>query len=84
MTDTTQHANDCDKIHHSGEYSCPAEKKWREGNREVMVRADSLLSLLSYRGYIDYSKQGCPDKYEVEQLIGRLREITSSKPKQNV
>ena len=34
MTDTSQHAEYCDKNHKSGQYLCSEERKWREKEKQ--------------------------------------------------
>lgn len=41
--------------------------------KELLIDADSLLSYLHHRGFINYSKEKCPTKEEVMNLVGRLR-----------
>jgi len=49
---------------------CEEEKKELCNN---LIAADSLLSLLHHRGYIDYSKKGAPAREEVARWIGSIR-----------
>lgn len=45
----------------------------QETIRDLMLKADSTLSFLHHRGYIDYAITGCPTKNEVMELVGKLR-----------
>ena len=45
----------------------------KEINKALMCRADSFLSLLNNRGYINYEVKGCPSRNEINEFIGVLR-----------
>lgn len=42
---------------------------------DVMRKADSIISYLHHRGYIQYQKENCPNKDDVMNLVGELRSI---------
>jgi len=67
-------------IETSGEHGEAVEKiraQERERVRAEIISADSVISFLHYRGYIHYNKKGCPTEDEINQLIGRLRALSS-------
>lgn len=41
--------------------------------RELILQADSILSYLWHRGYIDMSKIDYDLSYDIERLLSRLR-----------
>jgi hypothetical protein len=41
--------------------------------KTLLIQSDSILSLLECRGYIDHTKNGCPNSNEINQIIGKLR-----------
>lgn len=50
---------------------------------ELLTEANSMISYLHHRGYIDYKKHKLLDQNEVTQLIGKTREICKEYAKYN-
>lgn len=45
----------------------------RGENRKLLVQVHGMLSLLYYRGLINYETTGSPEKEDVEKLVGKLQ-----------
>lgn len=39
----------------------------------LLIKADSLISYLHHRGYINYQENGCPTEKEVTELYSKIR-----------
>ena len=44
--------------------------------KDLIISADSLLSFLHHRGYINYQKKDCPNQMDVNKIIGELRRLS--------
>ena len=57
--------------------------KMDKDTMDLLIKADSLLSYFHHRGYIDYTKKGCPDQNEVINLYGAIRAKYETYAKEN-
>jgi hypothetical protein len=50
------------------------EREWQQ----LVMRADSMLSLLRHRGGIHFGTTGLPQEWEVDRVIGALRRASET------